>query len=52
MEDESGNERHFNETKDNEIFQGADIQLVAKYHLCFRQRNTQKLRINQCLELI
>ena len=31
MEDESGNEKRFNDTKDNEIVLGADMKLEAKF---------------------
>ena len=31
MEDESGNEKRFNDTKDNEILLGADMKLLAKF---------------------
>ena len=38
LEDKGVNERHFNETKDNERFIGASIKLVAKSHSLVRQK--------------
>ena len=53
MEDESGNEKRFNDTKDNEIVLGADMKLEAKFRQKKKIPNNNIYRyFQQCLELL
>ena len=53
MEDESGNEKRFNNIKDNEIILGADMKLEAQFRQKKKIPNNNIYRyFHQCLEFL